>query len=31
MEWALLHEEELLEDWDLAQHNQPLKPIGPLE
>jgi hypothetical protein len=31
MEWALLHEDELLEDWDLAQHDRPLKPIEPLE
>jgi hypothetical protein len=31
MEWALIHEDELLEDWDLAQHNRPLKRIEPLE
>ena len=31
MEWALMHEDELLEDWDLAQHDRPLKPISPLE
>ena len=31
MEWALLHEDALLENWDLAQHNQPIKRIEPLE
>jgi len=31
MEWALIHEDELLEDWDLAQHNRPMKGIDPLE
>jgi hypothetical protein len=31
MEWATLHQQELLEDWALAQQHAPLKPIKPLE
>jgi len=31
MEWASLHEPELLEDWNLARRKQPLKHIEPLE
>jgi len=31
IEWALIHQDELLENWDLAQHERPLKPIEPLE
>lgn len=31
MEWALIHEDDLLENWDLAQHHRPLKRIAPLE
>lgn len=31
MEWASLHQQELLEDWNLAQQNAALKPIKPLE
>ena len=31
MEWAALHERELLEDWSLARGKQPLKHIEPLE
>jgi hypothetical protein len=27
LEWAFLHREELLENWDLAQKNLPLKKI----
>jgi hypothetical protein len=30
-EWAALHKPELLEDWDLALRNEPLRPIAPLE
>jgi hypothetical protein len=31
LEWASLHEAELLEDWQLAREGQPLKKIAPLE
>ncbi len=31
LEWAELHEAELLENWDLAARGEPLKPIAPLE
>jgi len=30
-EWAEMHEEELLENWELARRGGPLKPIPPLE
>ena len=30
-EWRLLHEDELVNDWDLAQNRQPLIKIKPLE
>ncbi len=30
MEWAALHREELLDDWELARALAPLKPIEPL-
>lgn len=30
-EWATLHREALLEDWALAEKQQPLKKIKPLE
>lgn len=30
-EWAMLHQRELLEDWDLARAEAQLKPIDPLE
>jgi hypothetical protein len=30
-EWRLLHEDELVNDWDLAQDRQPLIKIKPLE
>jgi hypothetical protein len=30
MEWAALHQEELLADWELARQQAPLKPIQPL-
>jgi hypothetical protein len=31
LEWAQLHEPELLENWQLARQGQPLKRIAPLE
>ena len=31
VEWALLHGDELLEDWRLARESAPLKRIAPLE
>ena len=31
LEWATLHEAELLENWQLARQRQPLKKIAPLE
>ena len=31
LEWANLHKSELLENWQLARHGQPLKRIAPLE
>ena len=31
IEWARMHNEELLGDWLLAREMQPLKPIAPLE
>jgi uncharacterized protein DUF4160 len=31
LEWANLHKEELLENWQLARQGQPLKRIAPLE
>lgn len=31
MEWASLHQQELIEDWELAEQWQALKPIAPLE
>ena len=30
MEWASTHQAELLEDWNLARGQAPLKPIEPL-
>lgn len=30
MEWADLHKQELLADWDLARRQRPLSPIEPL-
>lgn len=30
LEWAFAHREELLEDWNLAVENKPLKTIKPL-
>jgi hypothetical protein len=31
MEWATLHQNELIENWQLASSYQPLHPIKPLE
>lgn len=31
IEWAALHQEELIEDWERARRQESLKPIAPLE
>ena len=31
LEWANLHKQELLENWQLARQGQPLKRVAPLE
>jgi len=31
VEWAALHRTELIEDWELARAQQPLRPVPPLE
>lgn len=31
MEWAVLHREELMQNWRLARTYRPLRPIAPLE
>ena len=31
MEWASLHQEELMQDWDLARQQAELNKIAPLE
>ena len=31
LEWANLHKQELIENWELARQGQPLKRIAPLE
>lgn len=31
LEWANLHKEELIENWQLARQGRPLKRIAPLE
>ncbi|MCH7613786.1 MAG: DUF4160 domain-containing protein [Candidatus Marinimicrobia bacterium] len=31
IEWASLHKEELLKDWELAKENQPPQKIAPLK
>ena len=31
MEWAALHQQELMKDWKLAESYQKLKKITPLE
>ena len=30
IEWAASRREELMDDWELAAHRQPLRPIEPL-
>ena len=30
IEWAAIHQDELLDDWELASSNQPLRKINPL-
>jgi hypothetical protein len=31
LEWYELHQDELLQDWKLAEKREPLEPIQPLE
>ena len=31
IEWASLHQDELLADWELARQQLPLNPVSPLE
>lgn len=31
MEWAAMHRDELVADWNLARQMQPLNPVAPLE
>ena len=31
MEWGVLHQTELLENWDLARRHDPLRKVAPLE
>ncbi len=31
MEWAALHREELLADWERARKSEPLAPVPPLQ
>jgi len=31
LEWANLHKQELIENWQLARQGQPLKRVAPLE
>ncbi|MFQ5650727.1 MAG: DUF4160 domain-containing protein [bacterium] len=31
VEWITMHNRELMEDWELARKQAPLKPIKPLE
>lgn len=31
LEWHEMHKQELLDNWELARHKQPLKQIPPLE
>jgi hypothetical protein len=31
LEWANLHRQELLENWELARQGRPLKRVAPLE
>lgn len=31
IEWAFMHREELMADWERARRQEPLEPIAPLE
>jgi len=31
MEWAAIHKDELLSDWELAKDRKPLSPVEPLK
>jgi hypothetical protein len=31
LEWANLHRQELIENWNAARQGQPLNPVAPLE
>jgi len=31
MEWAVIHRDELLSDWELAKNKKPLFPVEPLK
>ncbi len=31
IEWAALHQQELLDDWDRCRRSEPPQPIAPLE
>ncbi len=31
MEWAAIHKDELLSDWELAKDKKPLSPVEPLK
>jgi hypothetical protein len=31
LEWATLHKQELIEDWEFARQGKPLRRIAPLE
>jgi hypothetical protein len=31
VEWAALHRQELLDDWESARREEPLQPIAPLD
>lgn len=31
VEWASMHQEDLLADWEYARKQEPLQPIAPLE
>jgi hypothetical protein len=31
VEWAVIHRDELMNDWNLAMAKKPLKPIKPLD
>ena len=31
LEWAVIHEQELSDNWERARRGEPLEPIAPLE